>query len=122
VTGADVVPAELLAYLRGEHERDALAALALLTWSESLRSDALAERLKDAFTEIHGLFATLLARAGRPSPPGPPEAGATATLLGSVFVGYVMQLATLPPGTADPVPGAVAALWGPGPVPSAATP
>lgn len=110
--GAGPVLAELLAYIRSEHERDALAALALLTWSESLRDDALARRLKDAFTDVHGVFTALLQQTGYPSDVGPESAGATASVLVSVLVGYVMQLATLPHGTADPVPEVVTALWG----------
>lgn len=110
--GAGVVLAELLGYIRGEQERHDLAAVALLTWSESLRNDVLAKRLNDAFTEIHGLFTTLLQGAGQPSQAGAPGAEATASALVSILVGYVMQLAALPPGATDPTPGVVAALWG----------
>jgi AcrR family transcriptional regulator len=114
--GAGAVLAELLAYIRSEHERDALAALALLTWSESLRNEVLAERLRDAFADVHGLFTILLGQTGHSNQLRAPSTDATASVLVSVLVGYVMQLATLQPGATELLPGAVTVLWGQNPV------
>lgn len=51
-------------------------------------------------------------RPGQPSQPGSPGAEATASVLVSILVGYVMRLATLPPGATNLTPGAVTTLWG----------
>jgi TetR/AcrR family transcriptional regulator, transcriptional repressor of aconitase len=111
--GAGTVLAELLAYIRGEHQRDGLASIALLVWSESLRNDVLAERLTDAFTEVRGMFTGLLREEESSKRPGPMGADETAAMFASILVGYVMQLATQPPDAIAPVPDAVASLWGP---------
>jgi AcrR family transcriptional regulator len=89
--GADVVLSELLAYIRDEHQAHDTAAIALLTWSESLRNKALAERLDAAFTEVSKIFAELLRNTQATSET---EASATASTLAYTFIGYVMRLAT----------------------------
>jgi TetR/AcrR family transcriptional regulator, transcriptional repressor of aconitase len=111
--GAGTVFAQLLAYIRAEHERDGLASIALLAWSESLRNDVLAERLRDALTTVRGLFAELLRVQEGPARPGPMSVDEGAALFVSILVGYVMQLATQPPDAVAPVTGAVASVWGP---------
>jgi len=86
-----VVLSELLAYIRDEHQAHDTAAIALLTWSESLRNKALAERLDAAFTEVSKIFAELLRNTQATSET---EASATASTLAYTFIGYVMRLAT----------------------------
>jgi TetR/AcrR family transcriptional regulator, transcriptional repressor of aconitase len=89
--GAGMVLSELLAYIRDEHQAHDTAAIALLTWSESLRNAALAERLDTAFTEVNEIFIGLL----RDTPDASEtEAPATASTLAYTFIGYVMRLAT----------------------------
>jgi AcrR family transcriptional regulator len=111
--GAGTVFAGLLAYVRAEHERDGLASIALLVWSESLRNEVLAGRLSEAFAEVRGMFIGLLRTEESAEGPGPMSAEETAALFASIFAGYVMQLATQPPDATAQVPGAVAGLWGP---------
>ena len=91
--GADAVLSELLAYIRAEHEARHTAAIALLTWSESLRNKALAERLDAAFTEVTDIFAGLLRTTSATSEA---ELTAAASALTYTFIGYVMRLATHP--------------------------
>jgi AcrR family transcriptional regulator len=111
--GAGVVLANLLQYIRSEHERDGLASIALLTWSESLRNEVLSEHLANAFTDVRTMFTTLL-RDAKPSDPLKPLGAETAaSILVLILTGYVMQLATLPPGETAPIPEAVSALCPP---------
>jgi AcrR family transcriptional regulator len=111
--GAGAVLAELLGHIRTEHERDGLASVALLTWSESLRNKVLAESLRDAFTEVRRSLTTLLREQEPSGGLGPLGPEATASIMISVLLGYVTQLATQPPDATAPVPDAVTALWGP---------
>jgi AcrR family transcriptional regulator len=111
--GAGAVLAELLGYVRAEHERNGLASIALLTWSESLRNEVLAASLRDAFTEVRRSLTTLLREQERSGRLGPLSTEATASIMISVLVGYVTQLATQPPDATAPLPDAVTALWGP---------
>lgn len=111
--GAGAVLAELLGYIRTEHERNGLASIALLTWSESLRNAALAESLRNAFTEVRRSLTTLLREQERSGGLGPLSSEATASIMISVLVGYVTQLATQPPDATAPVPSAATALWAP---------
>jgi AcrR family transcriptional regulator len=99
--GADAVLTELLAYLRGEHEAHETAAIALLTWSESLRNETLAQRLDAAFTEVDEIFVQLLRTTQGISKT---DASATATTLGYTFIGYVMRLATQPTDAGQSTP------------------
>jgi AcrR family transcriptional regulator len=114
--GVGVVLAELLAYLRAEHERNELASIALLVWSESLRNKALAQRLQDASTELRATFATLVrdvdaassANADRDTDTDTED---TVSAVASFLVGYIMQLATLPTDLVASMPDVVKTLW-----------
>ena len=104
--GAGAVLDELLAYIRGEQQDHDTAAIALLTWSESLRNEALAGRLDAAFTDVNDVFVRLLRTAPGTSEA---EAAATASTLAYTFIGSVMRLATQPSGAALPTPSLIAA-------------
>jgi AcrR family transcriptional regulator len=122
--GVGVVLAELLAYLRAEHERNELASIALLVWSESLRNKALAQRLQDASTELRATFATLVrdvdaASSADAETDADADADAdtdtdtddTVSAVASFLVGYIMQLATLPTDLVASMPDVVKTLW-----------
>jgi AcrR family transcriptional regulator len=114
--GVGVVLAELLAYLRAEHERNELASIALLVWSESLRNKALAQRLQAASTELRATFATLVrdvdaASSANSDRDTDTDTDDTVSAVASFLVGYIMQLATLPTDLVASMPDVVKTLW-----------
>ncbi|CDR05445.1 TetR/AcrR family transcriptional regulator [Streptomyces iranensis] len=104
--------ADLLEVIRAKHAENGFAAIALLTWSESLRNPALAERLRTALTEATADLAAIV-REHQDFGHLPPDAAtdSLAQLITSTVPGYILQLATLGPDAVDGLPGAARALW-----------
>ncbi|MFD0447133.1 TetR family transcriptional regulator C-terminal domain-containing protein [Streptomyces indonesiensis] len=104
--------ADLFEVIRAKHAENGFAAIALLTWSESLRNPTLAERLRTALTEATADLATIV-REHQDSRRLPPDAtpDSLAQLITSTVPGYILQLATLGPDAVDGLPDAARALW-----------
>ncbi len=106
------VVAEVMEVVRAKHERDGLASLALLVWSESLRNPPLAAQLRNLLNGMHADLAEVVRQhQGREAMPREVSAEALARILISNLVGYILQLVTLGPGAVREVPAAVRALW-----------
>jgi TetR/AcrR family transcriptional regulator, transcriptional repressor of aconitase len=106
------VLADILTIVRARDAEDGLAGLAVLTWSESLRTPLLASRFADLFAQIREDL-TEIARKNQKAGNLPREVSAEA-LAGaflSVVPGFIMQLAILGPAAVEEMPAAVEALW-----------
>ncbi|MGW7615467.1 TetR/AcrR family transcriptional regulator [Streptomyces antimycoticus] len=110
--GVGEAVADLFEVIRAKHAENGFAAIALLTWSESLRNPRLAERLTTALTEATADLATLV-REHQDVSQLPPDVAADslAQLITATVPGYILQLATLGPDAVDGLPAAARALW-----------
>jgi AcrR family transcriptional regulator len=110
--GAGEAIADLFEVIRAKHAENGFAAIALLTWSESLRNPTLAERLKTALTEATADLAAIV-REHQDFGHLPPDAttDSLAQLITSTVPGYILQLATLGADAVDGLPQAARALW-----------
>ena len=110
--GIGATLAEVLEDVRAKHAESGIGAIAVLVWSEALRSPALAEK----FTALFGQMRTALADAVREHQARgvlPPDADADAltALLFAVVPGFILQLAVFGPKAVDGVPEAARVLW-----------
>ncbi|GAA1296969.1 TetR/AcrR family transcriptional regulator [Streptomyces javensis] len=104
--------ADLFEVIRAKHTESGFAAIALLTWSESLRNPTLADRLKTALTEATADLAAIVREHQEVRQlPADAAADSLAQLITSTVPGYILQLATLGPDAVDGLPGAARALW-----------
>ena len=107
--------ADILELVRAKHVQDGLGSIAVLVWSEALRSPAVAGRLSGMLARIRGYLAEVVREhQGAGGLPADVPADALAGALMSIVPGYLMQLAVLGPASVEGVPGAVRELW-PGP-------
>ena len=104
--------ADILEMVRAKHVQDGLGSIAVLVWSEALRSPAVAGRLSEMLARIRGYLAEVVReRQGAGDLPADIPADALAAALMSIVPGYLMQLAVLGPATVSGVPDAVRELW-----------
>ena len=104
--------ADILEMVRAKHVQDGLGSIAVLVWSEALRSPAVAGRLSEMLARIRGYLAEVVReRQGAGDLPADVPADALAAALMSIVPGYLMQLAVLGPATVSGVPDAVRELW-----------
>ena len=106
------VMAGALAQVQAKHEADGVGGMAILVWSEALRSPALAARLQALLAGMHQDFTGLAAdhqRAGEL--PGGAPAEAIARLLVALMAGSILQLTILGPDAVSEVGAAARALW-----------
>jgi len=104
--------ADILEMVRAKHVQDGLGSIAVLVWSEALRSPAVAGRLSEMLARIRGYLAEVVReRQGAGDLPADIPADALAAALMSIVPGYLMQLAVLGPATVSGVPEAVRELW-----------
>ena len=104
--------ADILEMVRAKHVQDGLGSIAVLVWSEALRSPAVAGRLSEMLARIRGYLAEVgRERQGAGDLPADVPADALAAALMSIVPGYLMQLAVLGPATVSGVPDAVRELW-----------
>jgi AcrR family transcriptional regulator len=104
--------ADILEMVRAKHVQDGLGSIAVLVWSEALRSPAVAGRLSEMLARIRGYLAEVVReRQGAGDLPADVPADALAAALMSIVPGYLMQLAVLGPATVSGVPEAVRELW-----------
>ena len=103
---------DALAIIEREHEQDRMAAIAVLSWAESLRNPELARRamalLAPLRTDLAQLVREHQANGGLPEQP-PPEA--LAAVLMSIVSGFILQLALFEPHVQGAFVEAVRALW-----------
>ena len=104
--GLGDVLAELLEAVTVRHADGQLAAIALMVWSEALRSPELAERLRQATNTMIAELAELL-RARQPTG----SAEDVARVLLSILPGFLFQLALLGPEAVAGFPATVRTLW-----------
>jgi AcrR family transcriptional regulator len=104
--------ADILEMVRAKHVQDGLGSIAVLVWSEALRSPAVAGRLSEMLARIRGYLAEVVReRQGAGDLPADIPADALAAALMSIVPGYLLQLAVLGPATVSGVPEAVRELW-----------
>src|SRR6201999_2725225 len=106
------VMAAALALVQAKHEADGGGGMAVLVWSEALRTPALAAQLRALLAGMHDDFTRLAAdhqRAG--NLPGQVPATAIARTLVAVMAGYILQLTVLGPDAVGGVGDAARALW-----------
>ena len=103
---------DIFEIVQAKDAEEGLAGLALLSWSEALRSPVLAGRFADLFAQMRADLTEVVRenqRAG--SLPRQVPAESLATVLISIVPGYILQLATLGSAAVGEVPAAVEALW-----------
>jgi TetR/AcrR family transcriptional regulator, transcriptional repressor of aconitase len=106
------VLADIFKIVQTNDAQDGLAGLALLSWSEALRSPVLAERFAELFAQMRADLTEVVRehqRAGNLPQQVPAES--LATVLKTIVPGYILQLATLGSAALGEVPAAVEALW-----------
>jgi TetR/AcrR family transcriptional regulator, transcriptional repressor of aconitase len=106
------VLADIFKIVQTKDAQEGLAGLALLAWSEALRSPVLADRFAELFAQMRADLTEVVRehqRAGNLPPHIPAES--LATVLISIVPGYILQLATLGSAAVEEVPAAVEALW-----------
>jgi TetR/AcrR family transcriptional regulator, transcriptional repressor of aconitase len=108
---AGAVLADVLETVRARDAENGLGQIALLVWAESLRSPAIADRLRVMVTQIRvGLAEVASTHQGSTGLPGDISADEFAAVLFSIIPGYILQLALLGPAAAEEVPAALRAL------------
>jgi TetR/AcrR family transcriptional regulator, transcriptional repressor of aconitase len=108
------VLADIFKVVQTNDARDGLAGLALLAWSETLRSPVLADRFAELFAQMRADLSEVVRenqRAGNLPRQVPAES--LATVLISIVPGYILQLATLGSAAVGEASVAVGALWPP---------
>jgi len=106
------VLADIFKILQTKDAQDGQAGLALLAWSEALRSPVLADRLAGLIAQIRADLTEVVRghqRAGNLPQQVPAES--LATVLMSIVPGYILLLATLGSAAVGDVPAAAEALW-----------
>jgi TetR/AcrR family transcriptional regulator, transcriptional repressor of aconitase len=106
------VLADIFKILQTKDAQDGQAGLALLAWSEALRSPVLADRLAGLIAQIRADLTEVVRghqRAGNLPQQVPAES--LATVLMSIVPGYILLLATLGSASVGDVPAAAEALW-----------
>jgi len=106
------VLADIFKILQTKDAQDGQAGLALLSWSEALRSPVLADRLAGLIAQIRADLTEVVRghqRAGNLPQQVPAES--LATVLMSIVPGYILLLATLGSAAVGDVPAAAEALW-----------
>jgi TetR/AcrR family transcriptional regulator, transcriptional repressor of aconitase len=103
---------QVLSTIVARNRDEQLSAMALLAWSEALRSPALRERFADLLGGIREELATLVARQQAAGTlPGDADAAALAKLLLAIVPGAIVQLALFGERDLDGVPAAARAVW-----------
>lgn len=110
--GLGAALAEVLDAIRAKHAQSGLGAMAVLVWSEALRTPALAEQLDVMLNRMRADLADVVrehqAGDGRS---GSADADALTALLMSIIPGYILQLAIFGDNAVAHVPDAARALW-----------
>jgi AcrR family transcriptional regulator len=109
--GVGRVMAELLEAVVERHRDGQLAALALMVWSEALRSPALAERLEAATARMSEDMAALVRDRQRAGTWTGAPADVLARAILSILPGFLLNLALLGPRGVAGFPDAVRTLW-----------
>jgi TetR/AcrR family transcriptional regulator, transcriptional repressor of aconitase len=108
---AGAVLADVLETVRARDAENGLGQIALLVWAESLRSPAIADRLRVMVTQIRvGLAEVASAHQRSAGLPGDISDDEFAALLFSIIPGYILQLALLGPAAAEGIPDTLRAL------------
>lgn len=109
--GVGQVMAELLEAVIERHHDRQLAAMALMVWSESLRSPALAERLQAAMVGLTQDMAAFVRERQQAGAWGGAPADVLAQVILSVLPGFLLNLALLGQRGVAGFPEAVRTLW-----------
>jgi AcrR family transcriptional regulator len=109
--GLGEVMAELLEAVIRRHQDHDLAAMALMVWSEALRSPALAERLREAIVTMSNDLASLIRRRQQTGHGEGAAAEALARATLSLLPGSLLEIAMLGADGVAGLPDAVRELW-----------
>jgi AcrR family transcriptional regulator len=104
--------ASVLDTVRAKQRDDQLGELAVLAWSEALRSPNLRESLNVSFGRMRADFARVIAKhQSDGSLPDSVKAAAIAKLVMAIVPGVILQLALFGEHAADGVASAARAIW-----------
>jgi TetR/AcrR family transcriptional regulator, transcriptional repressor of aconitase len=104
--------AEVLDVVRAKHADTALGAVAVLVWSEALRTPAVAKQLHAMLADVRADLADVVrANQARGALPRTADVDALTALLMSIVPGFIVQLAIFGPAAINGVPDAARALW-----------
>ncbi|QWF77785.1 TetR/AcrR family transcriptional regulator [Amycolatopsis sp. CA-230715] len=109
--GLGPVLAELLDAVAARHAEHQLAAVALMVWSESLRDQALADRLRESIAAMSADLADLVRERQQAGDWAGGAADQVAPVLLSILPGFLLTLALRGPRAVSGFPDAVRALW-----------
>lgn len=104
--------AEVLEVVRDKTADTDLGAIAVLVWSEALRTPAVAQHLDGMLAQLRAALARVVREnQARGDLPRAADADALTVLLMSIIPGFILQLAVFGPTAVDGVPDAARALW-----------
>jgi AcrR family transcriptional regulator len=110
--GLGAALAEVLELVRTKHAESDLGAIAVLVWSEALRTPALAERFDALLSEMRAALAEVVREHQRRGTlPNSAGAEALAELLMAIVPGFILQLAMFGESATDGIPDAARAMW-----------
>jgi TetR/AcrR family transcriptional regulator, transcriptional repressor of aconitase len=110
--GLGAALAEVLEVVRDKHAQSELGAMAVLVWSEAVRTPALAKQFDVMLGQMRADLADVV-RENQASGglPRAADADALTALLMSIVPGFILQLAIFGHEAVDGVPDAARALW-----------
>ncbi|MGH3493881.1 MAG: TetR/AcrR family transcriptional regulator [Sciscionella sp.] len=110
--GLGAALAEVLEAVRAKNAQSELGAMAVLVWSEALRTPALAEQFDVILDQMRGDLADMVhAHHGRRGRAGGADSDALTALLLAIVSGFILQLAMFGDEAVAGVPDAARALW-----------
>jgi AcrR family transcriptional regulator len=110
--GLGAALAEVLEVVRDKHAQSDLGAMAVLVWSEALRSPALAKQFDVMLGQMRADLADVVrAHQARDGLPREANADALTALLIAIVPGFILQLAMFGDEAVAGVPDAARALW-----------
>jgi AcrR family transcriptional regulator len=110
--GLGAALAEVLEVVQDKHAQSDLGAMAVLVWSEALRSPALAKQFDVILGQMRADLADVVrAHQARDGLPRQANTDALTTLLMAIVPGFILQLAIFGDEAVAGVPDAARALW-----------
>jgi AcrR family transcriptional regulator len=104
--------AEVLEIVRDKHAQNQLGAMAVLVWSEAVRTPTLAKQFDALLSPVRADFAEVVRESQAAGDlPAAADADALAVLLMSIVAGFILQLAMVGRDAVAGIPDAARALW-----------
>src|SRR3954447_3713358 len=110
--GLGAALADVLEVVRDRHKQNEVGAMAVLVWSEAVRTPALAKRFDAIFDQMRRAVADIVRESqARDALPAGADADALTALLVSIIPGFILQIALFGPRAVKGVPDAARTLW-----------